>query len=68
MFPYYFFIKNVMFMAFVVCLVTVFLSASFTCIATLTKKLFNFQNIHINYPLAQQSCGRDIGSVPYVCM
>ena len=22
----------------------------------------------INYPLAQQSCGGDIGSVPYVCM
>ena len=21
-----------------------------------------------NYPLAQQSCGGDIGSVPYVCM
>ena len=23
---------------------------------------------HTSYPLAQQSCGGDIGSVPYVCM
>ena len=27
----------------------------------------NFCNF-FNYPLAQQSCGGDIGSVPYVCM
>ena len=24
--------------------------------------------ITVYYPLAQQSCGGDIGSVPYVCM
>ena len=24
--------------------------------------------LFIHYPLAQQSCGGDIGSVPYVCM
>ena len=24
-------------------------------------------NSWLNYPLAQQSCGGDIGSVPYVC-
>ena len=26
------------------------------------------QPSHAYYPLAQQSCGGDIGSVPYVCM
>ena len=31
--------------------------------------LFNYYfYITIYYPLAQQSCGGDIGSVPYVCM
>ena len=28
----------------------------------------DFQWRPTNYPLAQQSCGGDIGSVPYVCM
>ena len=28
----------------------------------------NLENKRRYYPLAQQSCGGDIGSVPYVCM
>ena len=35
-------------------------------IVELTNSIIGFG--HFYYPLAQQSCGGDIGSVPYVCM
>ena len=35
---------------------------------SLELKLFEIQHLLGYYPLAQQSCGGDIGSVPYVCM
>ena len=32
------------------------------------KHIFYGTDMTDYYPLAQQSCGGDIGSVPYVCM
>ena len=32
------------------------------------RKIIGKNDFPYHYPLAQQSCGGDIGSVPYVCM